>query len=197
MVKAVENTPSNNSSTPVLYILLVIVAIVFYFIGNQQIKTNTEAIPTPEKEISQKIEPTEPPQETQAVVEPTDQPEPTIEVIKVYREGFLDIKPNQKADLDEGVIGNAEADISLEINGPNARYLTPLNGAAIRNVGESSVDIDKCKIMDFTKLKVPIEYFPPGTYVCYFTNGSRYGELKVLQDVKQAGMLRISFTTWE
>ena len=202
---------SNGSFLPWSFVVILLI-IISYYLGSQgNLKVLEKTSPTPtltkieEKKEDKKEQESNQEQQQEASIQnqqvqqsiPSESPI-TIPTPKIYKQGYLDIKPNKKADLDEGlIVDSANADISLEINGPAARYLAPLNGASIDNVGKTSPGRDLCKTKVLTNIKWSIEDFPSGTFVCYLTNGNRYGELKVLQDVKIAGMLKIYMTTWE
>lgn len=217
MAKTDDQTPKKNFYELVSsFILLIFVAIVFYFIGNQQIKTNNDAkTPTPkekptekiEEAVNQDIEPTEALQENQPIIEPTVEPEPIEDPVVIYKQGNLDIDPNKSADLDKGLITNSNtADIKFLVDGANnVRGLNFLPGIKYYMWGVADISDGKtsCEKVQFNFAPEPkgsvilSDSVQTGENFCYITNESRYGTFKVLQAIKQAGKVRIYFTTWE
>lgn len=217
MAKTDDQTPKKNLYELVSpFILLILVAIVFYVIGNQQIKTNNETIaptskekPTEkiEEEVNQDIEPTEALQENQPIIEPTVEQEPIEEPVVIYKQGNLDIDPNKSADLDKGLITNSNrADIKFLVDGVNnVRGIAFSVGIKYYDWGTAEISNGKesCKSVQFITSNPPggsvvlSDDIRSGENFCYITNGGRYGTFKVLQAIKQAGKVRIYFTTWE
>lgn len=220
MAKTDNQTPTKNFYelfSP--YILLILVAIVFYVIGNQQVKTKDSSIsPTPKEAIAEPqvtevienietSEPTETPQENQPVIEPTVEPEPTENPVVIYKQGNLDIDPNKSADLDTGLLTNSNAaDIKFLVDGVNnVRGIAFPVGIKYYDWGTAEISNGKesCKSVQFITSNPPGESvvlsddIKSGENFCYITNEGRYGTFKVLQLIKQAGKVRIYFTTWE
>ena len=220
MAKISNQTPTKNFYELFLtYILLILIAIVFYVIGNQQVKTNDTTIsPTPkealtEPQVTDSIEniktsePTEAPQENQPVVEPTVEQEPTEEPVVIYKQGNLDIDPNKSADLDTGLLTNSNAaDIKFLVDGVNSvRGIAFSVGIKYYDWGTAEISNNKesCQSVQFISSNPPggsvvlSDDIKSGENFCYITNEGRYGTFKVLQLIKQAGKVRIYFTTWE
>lgn len=203
--------------------MFLVIAVGIYMLGffqskkteNQTVKstskTKTEKTSSPTKTESSTNQNTNQPVQNQVnnIVEeePTEEPAPTEIIVKTYKQGNLDIDPNKSADLDEGIITSSEkADIKFLVDGTNnVRGIAFSVGIKYYDWGTAEISNGKesCKSVQFTSSNPPggsvvlSDDIKSGENFCYITNEGRYGTFKVLQLIKQAGKVRIYFTTWE
>ncbi len=116
----------------------------------------------------------------------------------IHASGTLSIPQTFLADLDQGAITSAGADIWFEAVTATARFVTPTSGVVIAKMGTSPVGKSGCAAAALSSARIDINNLPVGTYVCVRTNQGRYSQFRVDAAVGPSpGTLVIGFTTWD
>mgnify|MGYP001590159845 CR=1 FL=1 len=108
---------------------------------------------------------------------------------------ILTINSSFLADLDEGVITSAGADIWYHGVSAVERYIQPSNGAVLGIYGASAAGRDDCIAWPKSGDQISFGSLPVGTYVCYKTNSGRPGLFRV--NTVTDSSITIGYTTWE
>lgn len=107
--------------------------------------------------------------------------------------GPLALAPGQSANLDNGTVGPAGADIRYVMMGP-LRFLEPRNGAQLARGDGSNRGYAGCSAESFSAANLPFASLPVGTYVCARTNQGRISQFRVNGF---AGLtMNMGYTTW-
>ncbi|MCF6303095.1 MAG: hypothetical protein L3J13_07845, partial [Devosiaceae bacterium] len=99
------------------------------------------------------------------------------------------------ANLDNGSVGGAGADILYQAVTPAEKYLKPLNGAQLSVSGTSNRGFAGCSIASFSPNRVPLWSLPVGSYVCVKTNAGRISEFRL--NGYNGTDMKIGYTTWK
>jgi hypothetical protein len=137
-------------------------------------------------------------------VTPTPTPTlPPLVVITrvVHREGSYALTQSSTFDLDEGRVNAGTAsDIWFQAETATRRFLSPQNGALLRNVGTQAPDWPSCHSAALSDSRIDISTLSVGDYLCVKTSSSRYSRVKVLLlpgPSSATASLSLSFTTWD
>lgn len=121
-------------------------------------------------------------------------PEPEPELPDTFSTGLIDLPQTFLANLDNGAVAAAGADIWYEAVTAVEKYITPRNGALIALGDGSNRGYAGCSIEDFSADAVPLDDMPPGTYVCVRTNQGRISQFRVNGFVGTT--MKLGYTTW-
>jgi uncharacterized protein YraI len=98
------------------------------------------------------------------------------------------------ANLDNGAVANAGADIWYEAVTAFEKYITPRNGAQLAVGDGSNRGFAGCSVASFSGDSVALEDVPPGTYVCAKTNQGRISQFRV--NGFAGTTMQLGYTTW-
>lgn len=121
-------------------------------------------------------------------------PEPEPEVPVTFSTGPINLPQTFLANLDNGNVGAAGADIWYEAVTAVEKYLTPRNGALLALGDGSNRGYAGCVVEDFSADPIPLEDAPPGTYVCAKTNQGRISQFRV--NGFTGTTMNLGYTTW-
>ncbi|MCB1397651.1 MAG: SH3 domain-containing protein [Rhodobacter sp.] len=107
--------------------------------------------------------------------------------------GPIALSPTQQANLDNGAVGPAGADIRYVVLGP-LRQLQPVNGAQLARGDGSNRGFAGCSTEAFSSANVPFAALPPGTYVCARTNQGHISQFRV--NGFSGLTMNLGYTTW-
>jgi hypothetical protein len=140
------------------------------------------------------------------VVPPPVTPRPTLPPIivitrTVHREGNYALTQSSTLDLDEGhVNAGTAADIWFEAETATRRFVSPRNGALLRNMGATAPDWPTCANAALSATRIDVTALSVGDYLCVKTSSSRFSRVKVLLlpgPSSATASLSLSFTTWD
>ena len=124
----------------------------------------------------------------------------------IHAQGVLDIPQTNLVDLDQGVIAPPLSDVDLwfEAESWTNRYLSAVNGAAMRVVGGTEPGRAGCTAAALQPGRVSIDSLAVGVDACVRTNQGRYAQFRIEQMPgsqpaagEPAPRLTIAFTTYE
>lgn len=127
------------------------------------------------------------------VVEDPELPEPPGPPV-TFSTGPIDLQQTFTANLDNGAVGGAGADIWYEAVTATEKYITPRNGASIAVGDGSNRGYDGCAAESFDGESVALEDIPVGTYVCVTTNQGRISQFRV--NGFMGTTMKLGYTTW-
>lgn len=108
--------------------------------------------------------------------------------------GPIDLQQTYQANLDNGNVGAAGADIWYQAVTAVEKYITPQNGAGIALGDGSNRGYAGCSTESFSGTSVPLADIPVGTYVCVKTNQGRFSQFRVNGFVGTT--MKLGYTTW-
>ncbi len=115
----------------------------------------------------------------------------------VHSSGAFDLAPPLMANVDQGNIGFAGADLHHFAPNLNDLALVPINGAAISFTNGAQRGYAGCSAAAFSGTPVTTSSISVGDYLCVRTNEGRISELRVTGIGAILGVLSISYTTWQ
>jgi hypothetical protein len=115
----------------------------------------------------------------------------------IHKQGSLTIQENNYVDLDEGTIGNSDADIWFEVRSANQRFITPQNNAQVAFMSTTQAGYDGCRTASWGG-SIRISNLKLNTYVCVRTNQGRYSQFRVTAAAGPSpSSLTIYYITWD
>lgn len=112
-----------------------------------------------------------------------------------YSTGPINLKPTWNANLDNGNVGNAGADIWYQVASPIQKFITPRNGAKLALGNKSNRGYFGCKAESFSSQKISIWQIPVGSYVCVKTNQGRISQFRL--NGYTGTTMKLGYTTWK
>lgn len=112
--------------------------------------------------------------------------------------GNASIKQTWRADLDtNNAPSNNGADIWFQAKTSTDRYVTPVNGSKIANVGTKATSLAACKKARLLENPVHLKSLKVGSYLCVKTNKGQYSAVKITSIPSASEELGIQFSTWK
>ncbi|MCF6344617.1 MAG: SH3 domain-containing protein [Devosiaceae bacterium] len=111
-----------------------------------------------------------------------------------FSTGPINLQQTYSANLDNGNIGAAGADIWYEAVTTVNKFITPRNGAKLSISGSSNRGYAGCSVASYSNNKISIWSMPVGTYVCVKTNEGRISEFRL--NGYTGTTMRLGYTTW-
>lgn len=115
----------------------------------------------------------------------------------VYSSGTFELAPPLMADVDQGNLAFAGADLHYFAPNLTDLSLVPTNGAAISYTNGSQRGYAGCSSAAFSNTPVATSALTAGDYLCVRTSDGRIAELQVTSIGAILGVLSISYTTWQ
>jgi hypothetical protein len=115
----------------------------------------------------------------------------------VHSSGAFELAPPLMANVDEGNIAFAGADLHYFAPNLNDLALVPINGAVISYTNGAQRGYAGCSAAAFSNTPVTSSSISAGDYLCVRTNEGRISELQVTGIGAILGVLSISYTTWQ
>jgi len=101
---------------------------------------------------------------------------------EVLRSGRLEIPQSRAANIALGLwlpVSDEAADFGFQARSAQDRYLTPLHGAALANVGVSPPEFAKCANIILSSDPIALRNLDKGTHMCIRTAEGRYGWFRI------------------
>ena len=122
------------------------------------------------------------------IIQPQPQPNP------IKSQGTINLPQTYTANLDNGQVTQAGADLWYEAVNPIVKFLVPRNGATMWVGGASAQGENGCAAGPFAGSKIPLLLVPAGTHICVKTDQGRISEIRV--NGYGGTTLTMSYTTW-
>ena len=126
------------------------------------------------------------------VAPPPPPPSPTAGTTRST--GPIALPQTYLANLDNGNVGSAGADIWYEAVTAVNKFITPRNGAKLSISGPSNRGYAGCSAASYSNNKISIWAMPVGTYICVKTNMGRYSEFRL--NGYTGTTMNLGYTTW-
>lgn len=123
---------------------------------------------------------------------PAPRPAPASPV--TYSTGPINLKSSFTADLDNGHLGGAGADIWYHAVNSIEKYIEPRNGAKLALGDRTNRGFAGCNAERFTSAPISIWSMPVGSYVCVKTNQGRISQFRL--NGYSGTTMRLGYTTW-
>lgn len=125
-------------------------------------------------------------------------PTPVPAAPPVRTTGTLQIPQTYLADLDQGTVTQAGADLWFEAETATQLYVTPSNGAALAVGDLSRRNLEACRSARYDAYRVPLSALPPGSFLCVRTNEGRFALVGITALTGASPRtLSLSYLTWE
>lgn len=111
-----------------------------------------------------------------------------------YSTGPINLPQTHMANLDNGNVGAAGADIWYQAVSPVQKYITPRNGAVLALGDGSNRGYAGCAAESFSGNKIPLWSLPIGSYVCAKTNQGRISQFRL--NGYTGTTMNLGYTTW-
>ena len=131
---------------------------------------------------------------TGAAPAPAPAPAPTPVVPVTHSTGPINLPQTFSANLDNGNVGSAGADIWYEAVTAVNKFVTPRNGAKLSISGPSNRGYAGCSTASYSNNKISVWAIPVGTYICVKTNQGRYSEFRL--NGYTGTTMNLGYTTW-
>ncbi|MCF4097736.1 SH3 domain-containing protein [Maritalea mediterranea] len=122
---------------------------------------------------------------------PTPTPTPPV----THSTGPINLKSSFMANLDNGNVGSAGADIWYHAVNPVEKYIEPRNGAKLALGDRSNRGYNGCKTESFSSTPISIWEMPVGSYVCVKTNEGRISQFRL--NGYAGTTMKLGYTTWQ
>lgn len=109
--------------------------------------------------------------------------------------GPINLKQTFRANLDNGNVGAAGADIFYQAVNAIQKFIVPVNGAKMALGNKSNRGYAGCKAESFSSAKISIWQVPVGSYVCVKTNKGRISQFRL--NGYQGTTMKLGYTTWK
>ncbi len=109
--------------------------------------------------------------------------------------GPINLKSSFMANLDNGNVGSAGADIWYHAVNPVEKYIEPRNGAKLALGDKSNRGYAGCKTESFSSNPISIWAMPVGSYVCVKTNQGRISQFRL--NGYAGTTMKLGYTTWQ
>jgi len=108
--------------------------------------------------------------------------------------GPINLQQGKLANLDNGHVGPAGADIWYQVVTPVNRFVTPRNGAKLALGDGSNRGFAGCSGAAYSGAKISIWTMPVGSYVCVKTNRGRISQFRL--NGYTGTTMKLGYTTW-
>ncbi|TDQ64027.1 peptidase inhibitor family I36 [Maritalea mobilis] len=125
---------------------------------------------------------------------PVPLPTPTPVTPVTHSTGPINLKSSFMANLDNGNVGSAGADIWYHAVNPVEKYIEPRNGAKLALGDKSNRGYAGCKAESFSSNPISIWAMPVGSYVCVKTNKGRISQFRL--NGYSGTTMKLGYTTW-
>ncbi|MDP2063051.1 MAG: SH3 domain-containing protein [Phaeovulum sp.] len=120
---------------------------------------------------------------------------PVLPLLPVtHSTGAIDLHQTFSANLDNGSIGSAGADIWYQAVTAAEKYITPRNGAQLALGDGSNRGYAGCRVASFSGAQISLNSIPVGTYVCVKTSEGRTSQFRLNGYVGTT--MKLGYTTW-
>jgi len=128
----------------------------------------------------------------------TPYPVVTTQVVNpgVLVSGSNTLVVNDKLNLDTNLLNLGGEDITLTPNAQGRLLLTTLGNAGLAGFGSSEPSYTQCLAAGAGAAAVTMRNIPQGFYICYRTDQSFYGWMRVLSYNDTSGTLNLQINTW-
>ncbi len=110
--------------------------------------------------------------------------------------GSNTLAANDKLNLDTNLLNLGGEDISLVPNSQGRLLLSTLGNAGLAGFGSSEPSYAQCLAAGAGAAAVTMKNIPQGFYICYRTDQSFYGWMRVLSYNDTSGILNLQINTW-
>jgi uncharacterized protein YraI len=111
-----------------------------------------------------------------------------------YSTGAINLPQTFQANLDNGNVGSAGADIWYHAVNPLQKFIEPRNGAKLAKGDGSNRGFAGCSTETFSSAPISIWAIPVGTYVCAKTNQGRISQFRI--NGYTGTTMKLGYTTW-
>lgn len=108
--------------------------------------------------------------------------------------GLIDLNQTFTANLDDGSIGGAGADIWYHAVTQTQKFIAPRNGAQLALGDGSNRGYAGCRIASYNSAEIPLASIPVGTYVCVKTSEGRTSQFRL--NGYAGTTMKLGYTTW-
>ncbi|MBW6507650.1 MAG: SH3 domain-containing protein [Rhodobacteraceae bacterium] len=120
---------------------------------------------------------------------------PVLPLLPVtHSSGLIDLNQTFTANLDNGSIGGAGADIWYHAVTATQKYIAPRNGAQLALGDGSNRGYAGCRVASFSAAEIPLGAIPVGTYVCVKTSEGRTSQFRL--NGYAGTTMKLGYTTW-
>lgn len=121
-------------------------------------------------------------------------PPPVPPAPVTYSTGAINLPQTATANLDNGTVGGAGADIWYHAVNPLQKFIEPRNGAKLAKGDGSNRGFAGCSAESFSSTPISIWAMPVGTYVCVKTNQGRISQFRL--NGYTGTTMKLGYTTW-
>ncbi|HEY0918652.1 SH3 domain-containing protein [Devosia sp.] len=121
-------------------------------------------------------------------------PPPVPEAPVTFSTGSIALQQTFTANLDNGTVGAAGADIWYQAVNAAEKYVTPRNGAQLALGDRSNRGYAGCSTESYSNASIPLWDMPPGSYVCVRTNQGRISQFRL--NGFTGTTMNLGYTTW-
>ncbi|MDP4033510.1 MAG: SH3 domain-containing protein [Pseudorhodobacter sp.] len=112
----------------------------------------------------------------------------------IHSSGPLDLQQTFSANLDNGSIGGAGADIWYRADTAVLKFIAPMGGAQLAPGDLSNRGYAGCRAASYSATAIPLGWIPVGSYICVKTSEGRTSQFRLNGYIGTT--MRISYTTW-
>jgi len=123
---------------------------------------------------------------------PTPAPVPSGPV--TFSTGVITLRQSFMANLDNGRVGAAGADIWYKAVTPVNKFIAPRNGAKLALGSGTNRGFAGCRVAVFSGAPISVWALPVGSYVCVKTNAGRISQFRL--NGYSGTTMRLGYTTW-